>query len=240
MAAGEYGPFDASLPLPGGVALVAEEGPSSTVLAGTGVAVITVTESDTAAVVEGLSVDGLGVAEGGVSAEAASVALRGCVIRGCWSGVRVVRGSLRATAVAVHECANGIYLYETGGTVADCEIAQCTQGVTLVSASPRIRRTTFRGNVTGIVVGEFSTPSLGGSAQRANRFLDNRGAAVRNAARSRQTGLRSVPPSPLDLTYNFWGTDCPDSLIFLGPVEFVPWIDEAGRVRSDCDDSSSP
>jgi hypothetical protein len=44
-----------------------------------------------------------------------------------------------------------------------------------------------------------------------------------------------VQPSPLDLTYNFWGTDCPDSLVFLGPVEIAPWLDETGRARSSCD-----
>jgi len=216
------------------VRLVAEEGPSSTVLSGTAVAVLDVSDPDSAVVVEGLTVDGLGQAEGGVSVVAARITVRNCTVRGCWSGIRVIRGGLLVSASTVRECANGIYMYESGGTVTDCEIAECTQGVTLVSAGPRIRRSTLRDNVTAVVVGEFSRPTLGGSADRANRITGSRGAAVRNAARARETGLRTVQPEPLDVTHNFWGTGCPDSLLFLGPVKYAPWIDGAGRARNTC------
>jgi hypothetical protein len=236
VAPGEYGPFDsAPLRVPGGVRLVAEVGPSSTVFFGAGGAVLAAGASDSAAVLEGLTVDGRDAAEGGVVAEGARVVVRDCVIRGCWSGIRVIRGEATVAGTAVRECANGVYLFESGGLVSDCEIVECTQGITLVSAGPRIRRTTLRDNVTGVVVSEFSTPVLGGSPERANRVVGSRGAAVRNAARARQTGLRGAQATALDLSYNFWGTDCPDSLLFLGPVTFAPWMDSAGRARSSCD-----
>lgn len=230
-AAGEYG----FLRVPGGVRLVAETGPSSTVFASAGVAVLDVSDPDSAAVLEGLTVDGLGSAEGGIAVGGgAGVIVRDCVVRGCWSGVRVIYGRATVANCTVLDCGNGIYLFESGGSVTGSEIGGCTQGITLVSSSPRIRTTTIRDNVYGVVVSDYSSPSIGGNPARANRVTGNRGAAVRNAALARQTGLRSAKALPLDVSYNSWGTDCPDSLIFLGPVQFAPWIDTGGRARSSC------
>ena len=42
-------------------------------------------------------------------------------------------------------------------------------------------------------------------------------------------GIRTLKPMTLQVPYNFWGSDCPDTLLFKGPIEWSPWVDESGK-----------
>lgn len=235
VAAGTY----RRLRVPGGIHLIARAGPSGTVFQDGRGWVIDASDADSTTVIEGITADGLHAAEGGVVLVNSRAVIRDCVITGAWSGVRAIYADVVVENSTVTDCQNGVYLFEPRDSIEDNEIRRCVQGVTLASSSPRVRRNVIRGNSLGLVVAEHSAPSIGGSLRRANRFEDNIGGAVKNTALTRRAGLRTIQPLTLQAPFNFWGTDCPDSLLFRGPVHFTPWVDASGsRSLSSCEDAS--
>ena len=69
---------------------------------------------------------------------------------------------------------------------------------------------------------------IGGTLATANRIWNNAAGAIRSEALAKNSGVRTLTPMTLKVPYNFWGSDCPDSSLFRGSVEWKPWVDESG------------
>jgi parallel beta-helix repeat protein len=211
-----------------GVRLISEKGPEETLLQHTSYWVIHGEAVDSLASVEGFTLDGNKSADGVVLAEECFFTVRNCILRGGWSGVRAVYGALRVEGCTIRECQNGIYMFESGGYVADCDIQLCVTGATIISSNPRLVRNTITRNSVGIYVQKHSDPLIGGAVVSANRIWNNAANAIRNDSYLKRDGIRTWKPMTLKVPFNFWGSDCPDSSLFRGSVEFVPWVDESG------------
>ncbi len=218
-----------------GIRLIAVEGPEVTILRSGDLWCVKADGVDSTAVLEGFTLDGAQAAEGVVTADNSYFTVRDCVVRGAWSGIRAMYSDLRIENCTIRDCQNGIYLFESGGRVRNNEIRDCINGVNLVSASPRVSGNTIRANSVGIFLSEHSDPRVGGSLATANRIHGNRSGNVLNRALEKRFSVRTMKPMTLKASYNFWGSDCPDSLWFRGPVVWTPWVDEAGsRSLDEC------
>jgi hypothetical protein len=141
----------------------------------------------------------------------------------------------------VSDCQFGVCLEETKGDLLECDVRRCVTGVLLINSAPRIIRSTITGNSVGVSLTEHSDPQIGGSLATANRIYGNPGGAIRNEAYAKENGIRTMRPYTLSVPYNFWGSNCPDSTIFRGPVKWVPWLDETGKKSLErCAPAASP
>ena len=218
-----------------GILLIAQGGAVSTTIRNSRVWCVKADGVDSTAVLEGFTLDGVQSAEGAVTADNSSFTIRDCVLRNAWSGVRAMYSDLRIVNCTIRDCQNGIYLFESGGRLSDNDIRGCINGVNLVSASPRIIRNEITGNSVGISLSEHSNPRIGGSLSTANRIRDNAAGNVLNRALEKRFSVRTMKPMTLKAPFNFWGSDCPDSLWFRGPVVWSPWVDETGtHTLEDC------
>lgn len=225
VAPGTYG----RLVLRPGIHLIAEKGPEETLLKHHTLWVVKAEGVDSLATIEGFSMDGGGGAEGVLLAKESSFTVKDCVIRGGWSGVRGLYCNLTVQNCTIQECQNGVYLFESEGVVVENDIQLCITAITLVSSSPRILRNTITRNTLGFRVAEHSDPSIGGSLASANRVWNNVSGAVKNEAYQKRQGIRTMKPMTLRVPYNFWGSDCPDTILFRGPMEWSPWVDVSGK-----------
>lgn len=212
-----------------GVRLIAAEGPEQTILQHQSFWVVKAEGVDSLTVLEGFTLSGGGAAEGVVLAKESSLTVRDCVIRGGWSGVRGLYSNLTVQNCTIQECQNGVYLFESEGLIVDNDIELCITGITLVSSSPRVLRNTITRNTLGFRVAEHSDPSIGGTIASANRVWNNASGAVKNEAYLKRQGIRTMKPMTLRVPYNFWGSDCPDTILFRGPMEWAPWVDVSGE-----------
>jgi parallel beta-helix repeat protein len=229
------------LVVPSGVRVLSESGPSDTVFRNGSHFVFDASRTDSTTVIEGFTLDGIKAAEGVLVVSESQAVVRNCVIRNGWSGVRGVYAEVELEGCEISDCQNGVYLFESRGVVDGNTIRGCINGITLVSASPRIVRNEIRGNSLGISVSEHSDPRIGGSLRTANRVFDNPAGAVKNTALTKRAGLRTMKPYTLRVPYNFWGSNCPDSAAFRGPVEYEPWVDDSGeRTLAACEDDTAP
>jgi parallel beta-helix repeat protein len=219
-----------------GVHLIAESGPQDTTLRNGYYWVIKADGVDSTAVVEGFTLDGVKAAEGVVYAENSFFTLTDCVLKNGWSGVRALYSDLTVQNCTITDCQNGIYLYESNGRLLNNDVQLCITGINLVSSSPRVARNTLTRNSYGMQVSDHSDPAIGGSLASANRIWNNAAVAIKNSAYQKKFSVRTMKPMTLEVPYNVWGTDCPDSLLFQGPVVFSPWVDSTGsRSLEECE-----
>ncbi len=211
-----------------GVTLRSEKGPEHTLLKENTFWVVQGEAVDSLAAIEGFTIDGMKGAEGVVYAEESAYRVRNCVIRGGWAGVRALYSDLRVEDCTIRDCTNGIYVFESGGFIAENDIQLCHQAMTIVSSNPRVVRNRITRNGSGIIIEKHSDAEIGGSVATANRIWNNAALAVRNDSYQKQQGVRTWAPMTVKVPYNFWGSDCPDSSLFLGMVEWTPWVDESG------------
>jgi parallel beta-helix repeat protein len=219
-----------------GIHLMSESGPSETIFTNYENWCIKAEGVDSLAVIEGFTLDGSRAAEGVIYCENSKLTIRNCVIQNGWSGVRSMFSDIRVENCKITDCQNGVYFYESAGTVSSNDISGCINGVSLVSSNTIVVRNNIHGNSLGIVVSKHSEPAIGGTLASANRVYGNPGGGLKNDANLKQSGIRTLKPKLLELGYNYWGTDCPDSLLFRGgPVVFKPWVDETGKqALSEC------
>lgn len=222
-----------------GIKLIAEAGPDETFLENKSFWVVKAEGVDSVATIEGFTMSGTGGAEGILVAKESQLTVQDCVIKGAWSGVRALYCDLTIRNCTFQDCQNGIYLFESNGLIVDNDIELCITGITLVSSGPKIYRNTITRNSLGMRVAEHSDPAIGGTIASANRIWNNTVGAVRNEAYLKRQGIRTMKPMTLVVPYNFWGSDCPDTLLFRGPMEWAPWVDESGKRSLDrCPESS--
>lgn len=211
-----------------GIHLLAEKGPEETLLTEASFWVIQGKAVDSLATVEGFSIDGKRGAEGVVFAEESQFTLRNCVIRSGWAGIRALYCDLRIEGCTIRDCTNGIYLFESGGLLTGNDIQLCHQALDIVSSHPRMVRNSISRNGLGIRLEKHSDPEIGGSLATANRIWNNAAGALRNDSYEKRQSVRTWIPMTVKVPYNFWGSDCPDSSLFRGSVEWRPWVDESG------------
>ncbi|GJM43815.1 MAG: hypothetical protein DHS20C21_06570 [Gemmatimonadota bacterium] len=237
VAPGTYG----KLVLRPGVQLIAEKGPDETLLTSNSFWVVKADGLDSLTTIEGFSIDGQKGAEGVIRAEESNLVVKDCVIKGGWSGFRGLFCDMTIQNCTFRECQNGIYLFESQGSVVNNDIQLCITGITLVSAAPRIVRNTITRNTLGFRIAEHSDPTIGGTISTANRVWNNVSGAVKNEAYQKNQGLRTMKPKTLRVPYNFWGSDCPDSAMFRGnTIEWGPWVDESGKRSLDVCEKIAP
>jgi hypothetical protein len=211
-----------------GVHLLSEQGPEHTLLKENTQWVVQGQAVDSLAAIEGFTIDGMKGAEGVVYAEESSFRVANCVIRGGWAGVRALYSDLRIEDCTIRDCTNGIYVFESGGYIAENDIQLCHQGMTIVSSNPRVVRNRVTRNGSGVIIEKHSDAEIGGSVATANRIWNNAAVALRNESYEKRLSVRTWTPMVVKVPYNFWGSDCPDSSLFLGTVEWRPWVDETG------------
>jgi hypothetical protein len=136
--------------------------------------------------------------------------------------------NVRVENCKITNCQNGCYFFESEGSILANEISQCINGISIVSSAPRVQRNIITSNSLGISVSKHSEPSIGGSLATANRIYGNQAGYIKNTALAKRFSVRTVKPLTLQVPYNYWGSNCPDSLEFRGPVEYRPWVDETG------------
>jgi hypothetical protein len=212
-----------------GIRLISEKGPEQTTLRNERMFVIQAKDADSLNAVEGFTLDGVKACEAVVDLENSTLVIRNCIIKGGWAGIRTRFTTLRTESCKISACQRGYYLEETKGDILETDVRGCNTGIQLVSASPRILRSTITGNSLGIEVSEHSDPSIGGSIATSNRIYGNPGGAIKNTASIKKDGLRTLNPLTLHVPYNFWGSNCPDSSDFRGPVVWSPWVDESAK-----------
>jgi len=211
-----------------GIHLVAEQGPQETVIRNDRFWVVKADGVDSLAVVEGFTLDGIKAAEGVVYAENSQFTVRDCFIRGGWSGVRAMFSDITVQNCTITDCQNGVYFFESDGLISSNEFTKCINAISLVSASPRVLRNEIHGNSLGFSISKHSDPSIGGTLATSNRVWGNPGGGIKNTALQKKFELRTMKPKTLRVPFNYWGSDCPDSSEFRGPVEWSPWVDETG------------
>ncbi|MEZ5066756.1 MAG: NosD domain-containing protein [bacterium] len=216
------------LVLRSGITLMSEKGPEDTILRNGRFWVVKAEGVDSTAVIEGFTLDGIKASEGVAYLEESSLTIRHCVIKNGWSGVRALYSKPRIENCTIRDCQNGVYLYESEGVVLENDIQLCLTAINVVSSRSRILRNTITRNSYGIQVSDHSQPAIGGSIASANRVWNNAAVAVKNTAYITRNAVRTMQPMTLEVPFNFWGTDCPDSSMFQGPVEYAPWVDESG------------
>ena len=224
VAPGTYG----RVVLRSGVHLLAEKGPEQTLLKENTFWVVQAEAVDSLASIEGFSIDGMKGAEGVVYSQESSFTVKNCVIRSGWAGVRALYSDLRLEGCTIRDCTNGIYLFESGGVLTGNDIQLCVVGIEIFSSKPRVVRNTITRNGLGIQLEKHSDAEIGGAVASANRIWNNASGAVRNDSYQKQQGVRTWIPMTVKLPYNYWGSDCPDSTLFRGSVEWAPWVDESG------------
>jgi len=212
-----------------GIRLISEKGPEETTLRHDRMFVLRAVDADSLNVVEGFTLDGVKACEAVVDIENSALVLRNCVIKGGWAGVRGKFATLRTENCQIRACQRGYFLEESKGDILENDIRGCGIGIQLISSSPRILRSTLTANSLGIDVADHSDPSIGGSIATANRIYGNPGGAIHNTANIKKEGLRTLSPMTLHVPYNFWGSNCPDSTDFRGPVVWSPWVDESAK-----------
>jgi hypothetical protein len=212
-----------------GIRLISEKGPEETKLRNDRLWVIHATDADTLNVVEGFTLDGGKACNSVVLVERSTLLIRNCAIRGGWAGVNGQFADVRAENCKIRDCQNGVYLNESKGVIIENDIRDCGTGIRLVSSSPQILRSTITHNSTGIAVTEYSDPAIGGTIATANSIFKNPGAGVHNTASIKRRGIRTLEPMTLHVPFNFWGSNCPDSSDFRGPVVWSPWVDESAK-----------
>ena len=212
-----------------GIHLMSEKGPSETIFANSEYWCIKADGVDSLAVIEGFTLDGGRAAEGVINCENSQLTIRNCVIRSAWSGVRSMFSDIRVENCKFSECQNGVYFYESQGSITSSEFTKCVTGISIVSSSPIVARNEIHGNSLGIAVSKHSEPTIGGTLASANRVWGNPGGALKNEGNTKRSGVRTMNPLTLHVPYNYWGSDCPDRLLFRGePVVWAPWVDETG------------
>jgi parallel beta-helix repeat protein len=235
------GTYEGPLVLRPGIYLLAEEGRTATTLRYNGAFyVLKADGTDSLTVVDGFFVDGGKGTEGVILANESQMTIRNCEIHGGWSGIRGLYSQMTIEDNVIRECQNGIYLFESEGVIRGNDIQLCITGISLVSASPRVIRNTISRNTLGFRIAEHSDPTIGGSLATANRVWNNQAGGLKNEAYLKRDGLRTMNPYTVRVAYNFWGSDCPDSILFQGPVEWSPWVDESGEHSIDtCKEEAS-
>ncbi len=212
-----------------GVRLISEKGPEVTTLKGDQQFVIAAKDCDSLNVVEGFTLDGVRACESIVLVEECPLVIRNCVLKHGWSGVHGEHATVRAEKLKITDCQFGFYLNESKGEILESDVRRCVTGIHLISSSPRILRSTVTGNSLGVDVTEHSDPQIGGSVASANKIFGNPGGAIKNRAYIKEDAVRTLKPLTLRAAYNFWGSNCPDSMIFRGPVKWTPWVDETAK-----------
>jgi hypothetical protein len=212
-----------------GIRIISENGPEVTTIRNDRMFVVRATDADSLNLVEGFTLDGVRACEAVVDVANSTLLLRNCVIKSGWAGIRGKFSTIRAENCQIRSCQNGYFLEESQGDILENDIRGCGTGIHLISSSPRILRSIITGNSMGIEVSDHSDPSIGGSIATANKIYGNPGGAIHNTANIKAEGLRTLNPLTLRVPYNFWGSDCPDSLDFRGPVVWSPWVDESAK-----------
>ncbi|MFN8176633.1 MAG: right-handed parallel beta-helix repeat-containing protein [bacterium] len=213
-----------------GVKILSEKGPKETLFKHSTFSLVTADGVDSLATLEGFTIDGLKAAEAGiVHAKESKITLRNCVIQGGWTGVYTEYSDLRVEGCTIRDCQFGLQLIEGGGTVTASDVELCHTGIAIISSNPRILRNTLTRNSLAIRVQDHSDPQIGGTLATANRIWNNPAGAIRNDGLAKREGIRTTQPLTLKVPFNFWGSDCPDSSLFRGTVEWRPWVDESGK-----------
>jgi hypothetical protein len=212
-----------------GIRLISEKGPEETILRQDRMFVVRAEDADSLNLVQGFTLDGVKACEAVVDVQNSTLLIRNCVIKGGWAGVRTKLATIRTENCQIRACQRGYFLEETKGDILESDIRGCGTGIQLVSSSPRILRSTITGNSLGIDVSDHSDPSIGGSIATANRIYGNPGGAIHNTANIKREGLRTLDPLTLHVPFNFWGSNCPDSSDFRGPIVWSPWVDESAK-----------
>jgi M6 family metalloprotease-like protein len=173
------------------------------------------------------------------------VGMRGRDVTTVTAGVAGV--AIVAPVVMKAVAVDGLGTVSTGLDLSACDLAieDCTfrnvagSGVNCHNASsPRISRSSFEGNQSGVYSADtsapvlrsnvfagntfanlltFSSPALvvGGSLEWANDFLDHGSYMIMNGG-----------GAEVSAEYNYWGDDCVDPGWFSGSVDYIPWTDE--------------
>jgi hypothetical protein len=100
------------------------------------------------------------------------------------------------------------------------------EALSLITSSPVIARNTFEHNGKAILIQGHSYPTIGGSLEAANDFLQNGTLIYNNGLRVEGT-LYSADREVAIAQYNYWGSDCPSEKRIKGEVLFKPWVNAA-------------
>ncbi len=175
------------------------------IVGGSGQVIGAATVTDSAGIV-GFTLDGAGYVPSGLDCSSADLLIEQCVIMDANTGANVHTGS-RPTFVR--------------NTFVDNNTALACSD----SARPVLVSNTFTGSGFAHLNCSGSLgPIVGGSLSDANDFLGGAYFAIFN------TGAATV-----NAEYNYWGSDCPDSTWFFGPVSYTPWTDSTHvEVYTEC------
>ncbi len=231
VAPGQYDIYP--LRMRNGITLLAEGSVEETILRNGQFSVIQAEDLDSLTVIEGFTLDGVNAAEGVMSAENSRLTVRNCIVQNGWSGVRSMYGQVRVEDCRIRDCQNGVYFYESAGAILRNDIQRCIRGINIVNSNPTVARNVIARNSVGVAVSKHSDPSIGGSLATANRIFENPGGNIFNQAYLKRFSIRTMEPMTLKVSYNYWGSDCPDTSKFRGLVEWSPWVDETGTKSLD-------
>jgi hypothetical protein len=224
-----------------GIRLVSEKGPEVTTIRGQHRYVIHAPDSDSLNVIDGFTLDGVRACESIILLEKSPMTVKNCVLKHGWAGIHGNEADIRASNLKISDCQYGYYLLESKGEIIENDIRRCVTAIHLISSNPRILRSVITGNSLGIEVTEHSDPQIGGSLASANKIFGNPGGAIKNQAYAKEEEFRTIKPLKLRAAYNFWGSNCPDSMAFRGPVSWVPWVDETAKKSLDrCAPGAAP
>jgi fibronectin type 3 domain-containing protein len=127
---------------------------------------------------------------------------------------------------------------DTDVSVIDCVLKGASSGAEVHgSGQPSFTRTTFLDDYQGILCSDTANPVVTSCVFRDNQFcgVSNSadpgpvlGGTLETANDFINTGFLSIystGPAVISAELNYWGDDCPDSLWFVGNVDYVPWTD---------------
>lgn len=212
-----------------GIHFKSEGGPEVTTLRNGQMFVVKATDVDSLSALEGFTLDGVKACQFLIEIKDSPLTVRDCILKNGWAGVYAERAEVRIERLRISNCQQGIHLQEAKGLVSECDIRRCVKGIYVLSSSPRVVRSEITGNSVGIEVAEHSEPSIGGSLAAANRIYGNPGGAIKNTALVKRDGFRTSAEFTLQVAFNYWGSDCPDSSLFRGPIVWTPWVDSTSK-----------
>jgi len=171
-------------------------GAPSTVIVSVDGAVLSASWVTDLAMLVGLTLEGWGSASTSIDCSYADVVVKSCVIRGATTGANIHWGSAPT--------------FENNTFLENYTAFACSD-----SAHPVLSGNAFSASTFAHVTSSGDPgPLLGGSVLDANDFL---GTALFGVFNSGSVEVLAA--------YNYWGSDCPDSTWFYGPVSYTPWTD---------------
>ena len=206
-----------------GVVVTSTEGPDSTILWNRRWHILELSDCDMATKISGFTFEGKGCNVSFACTTGAPV-IEGNVIRQSWDGIILYRCNALIKDNVIAGCNRGVYMDYSDPEMVGNVLRNNGDGISMISSAPIIARCTLEHNGRALLIHGHSYPTVGGSLEAANTFISN-GYSVYNA------GLRIEGTQYTDqrevavVTYNYWGSLCPEDRKMRGEVVFRPWTD---------------